>query len=47
MYKKITDWFLFRKTFPYWCVFLTDCLIVLFSGIMAYAINRKQSKNGY
>jgi len=39
MYKKITDWFLFRKTFPCWCVFLTDCLIVLFSGIMAYAIN--------
>lgn len=39
MYKKITDWYLSRKAFPYWCVFLTDCFIVLFSGIIAYAIN--------
>lgn len=39
MYKKITDWYLSRKAFPYWCVFLTDCVIVFLSGMIAYAIN--------
>lgn len=39
MYKKITDWYLSRKAFPYWCVFLTDCAIVFLSGVIAYAIN--------
>lgn len=39
MHKRILDWYLSRDSVPYWYVLAADCLIVLMSGIAAYAIN--------
>lgn len=39
MYKKIVNWYLTRRALPLWCVLFVDCLAVLLSGFMAYAVN--------
>ena len=33
---KLLDWYFSKKSLPYWCVFLFDCAIVLFSGIITF-----------
>lgn len=39
MYNKLTDWYLSRKSVPYWCMLLVDCCIVFLSGLASYAFN--------
>ncbi|MDE6453690.1 MAG: polysaccharide biosynthesis protein [Muribaculaceae bacterium] len=39
MHKRLINWYLSRDSIPYWYVLLADCLIVLVSGIAAYAFN--------
>lgn len=36
LFKKIRDWYLNRKSLPYWTVFAVDNIILLLSGCMAY-----------
>ena len=33
---KLLDWYFSKKSLPYWCVFLFDCAIVLFSGVITF-----------
>ena len=33
---KLLDWYFSKKSLPYWCVFLLDCAIVLFSGVITF-----------
>ena len=35
---KILNWYFTKNSLPYWCIFLIDCLIVMFSGAMSYWI---------
>lgn len=39
MYEKIVNWYLSCRAVPYWYILLTDCCIVLFSGIVGYTVN--------
>ena len=36
--KKILNWYFNKKSLPYWCLFLIDSIIVLFSGLFTYWI---------
>lgn len=33
---KILNWYFNKKSLPYWCLFLVDSIIVLFSGLFTY-----------
>ena len=35
MITKFTQWYFSRNALPYWCILVLDCLIVVFSGILA------------
>ena len=35
-FKDIIDWYFSKGALPYWCVFLFDCLILLFSSLVVY-----------
>jgi len=37
-FDKILNWYFTRNSLPYWCIFLIDCGIVLFSGLLTYWI---------
>ena len=37
-FDKILNWYFTKNSLPYWCIFLIDCLIVFFSGILVYWI---------
>ena len=37
-WKKILNWYFNKKSLPYWCLFLIDSIIVLFSGLLTYWI---------
>lgn len=39
MISKISNWYFSRKALPYWCIFILDCLIVLCSNLLVYALN--------
>ncbi len=39
MPQKLINWYLSCQAIPYWYVLLTDCCIVLFSGMVGYTIN--------
>ncbi len=39
LHKKIINWYLSRDSLPYWYVLGGDCLIVLVSGVVAFAAN--------
>lgn len=39
MYEKLINWYLSSRAVPYWYVLLTDCCIVIFSGIVGYAVH--------
>ena len=39
LHNKIIDWYLSRDSLPYWYVLGGDCLIVLLSGVVAFAAN--------
>ena len=36
--KNILNWYFNKKSLPYWCLFLIDSIIVLFSGLFTYWI---------
>ena len=36
--KNILNWYFNKKSLPYWCLFLIDSIIVLFSGLLTYWI---------
>lgn len=38
MHKRFLNWYLSRDSVPYWYVFATDCLIIVGSGLLAYAV---------
>ncbi len=38
IWKKIFNWYFNKKSLPYWCLFLIDSIIVLFSGLFTYWI---------
>ncbi len=35
-WKKLLNWYFNKKSLPYWCLFLIDGVIVLFSGLFTY-----------
>ncbi len=37
-FDKILNWYFTKNSLPYWCIFLIDCLIVMFSGVVTYWI---------
>lgn len=37
-WKKLLSWYFNKKSLPYWCLFLIDSAIVLFSGLFTYWI---------
>ena len=38
LFNKLTSWYATRNAMPYWTVLFLDCIIVLFSGFLSYAI---------
>ena len=43
-FKKIRNWYLSRKSLPYWTVFAADSIILLLSGYIAFLIFNKTSQ---
>lgn len=39
MISKISHWYFSKKALPYWCIFFLDCLIVLGTDFLVYALN--------
>lgn len=39
LFSKLSTWYFSRKTLPYWSIILLDCLVILFSGLLVYALN--------
>ena len=37
-FDKILNWYFTKNSLPYWCIFLIDCAIVMFSGVVTYWI---------
>ncbi len=37
-FDKILNWYFTKNSLPYWCIFLIDCAIVIFSGMLTYWI---------
>ena len=40
-FDKLLNWYFTKNSLPYWCIFLIDCGIVIFSGFMVYWIFNK------
>ncbi|MBO4801644.1 MAG: polysaccharide biosynthesis protein [Bacteroidaceae bacterium] len=36
---KFFNWYFSKAALPYWCIFLFDCLAVLFAGVFCYALD--------
>ena len=34
--RDLIDWYFSKRTLPYWCILLIDCVIILFSGLLVY-----------
>ena len=44
LFDRVLNWYFNKKTLPYWCMFLIDSAIVLFSGLFTYWVfNRTMS----
>ena len=37
-FDKILNWYFTKNSLPYWCIFLIDCAIVMFSGVVTFWI---------
>lgn len=37
--KKIANWYFSRAAMPYWSVLILDCMFVVFSGLLTYAVH--------
>ena len=35
-FDKILNWYFTKNSLPYWCIFLIDCAIIMFSGFLTY-----------
>ena len=35
-FRKLLNWYFSKESLPYWCLFLADSIIVLFSGLLIY-----------
>ena len=40
-FDKILNWYFTKNSLPYWCIFLIDCGIIIFSGIFTFWIFNK------
>lgn len=38
-FSEFCRWYFSRKTLPYWCIFIIDCIITFFSALTIYAFN--------
>ena len=38
--EKLGNLYFTRRALPYWCILLFDCLVVLLSGVICYALDR-------
>ncbi len=38
-FSRLSVWYFSKKTLPYWGIILLDCLSLLFSGLLVYALN--------
>lgn len=36
---KLSHWYFSKDALPYWCVFIFDCLVVIFSGLTCYTLD--------
>ena len=39
IFRSISDWYFTKKSLPYWCILLLDCIIVAFSGYVGHYLN--------
>ena len=37
-FDKVLNWYFSKNSLPYWCIFLIDCAIVMFSGFLVFWI---------
>ena len=37
-FDKILNWYFTKNSLPYWCIFLIDCAIIVFSGLLTFWI---------
>ena len=37
-FDKILNWYFTKNSLPYWCIFIIDCAIIIFSGFIVYWI---------
>ena len=37
-FDKILNWYFTKNSLPYWCIFIIDCAIIMFSGFIVYWI---------
>ena len=37
-FDKLLNWYFTKNSLPYWCIFLIDCAIIMFSGVVTYWI---------
>ena len=40
-FDKILNWYFTKNSLPYWCIFLIDCAIIMFSGVLVYWVFNK------
>ena len=40
-FRKLLNWYFSKESLPYWCLFLVDSIIVLFSGLFVYWANNR------
>ena len=40
-FRKLLNWYFSKESLPYWCLFLVDSIIVLFSGLSVYWANNR------
>ena len=38
-FSRLSVWYFSKRTLPYWGIILLDCLSLLFSGLVVYALN--------
>ncbi len=36
---KLSHWYFSKDALPYWCVFIFDCIVVIFSGLTCYTLD--------
>jgi len=38
-FSRLSTWYFSKKSLPYWGIILLDCCLILFSGLLVYALN--------